>query len=200
MADIYESFADLLSHGFRESEHFTVEMMFRDSKFAVIAPHGGGIEAGTTEIAEAIASGKHTFYSFTGIMESGNTILHITSDRFKEARAIIAAKRARTVITIHGRDGDEEVVYIGGLDEELKRKIKDALRAQGISVEDDKELKGERPKNICNLGRSGKGIQLELAKGLRSKLFKSLDREGRKFPIEKEFNKLIRAIKKALEE
>ncbi|HKR01695.1 MAG TPA: poly-gamma-glutamate hydrolase family protein [Pyrinomonadaceae bacterium] len=200
MADIYESYADLLSHGFRENEHFTVEVIFRDSKYAIVAPHGGSIEAGTTEIAKAVAGASHTFYSFTGNMEWGNTVLHVTSDRFKEARVIIAAKRARTVVTIHGRDGDEEVAYIGGLDEELKLKLKAAFQAEGISTEDDTELKGERPENICNRGKSGKGVQLELARGLRSKLFQGLDKEGREHPIEEEFNKLVRAIKNALEE
>ena len=34
---------------------------------AVVAIHGGGIEPGTSEIAEAVAGDRHSFYTFRGI-------------------------------------------------------------------------------------------------------------------------------------
>lgn len=58
-----------------------------DSKIAVIAPHGGGIEPGTTEIAEAIAGDRYSFYTLEGKKEEGNKRLHIASERFDEDMA-----------------------------------------------------------------------------------------------------------------
>ena len=42
------------------------------SGILLMAPHGGGIEPGTTEIAEAIAGKCHSFYTFSGIKPKGN--------------------------------------------------------------------------------------------------------------------------------
>jgi phage replication-related protein YjqB (UPF0714/DUF867 family) len=43
------------------------------SGIAVMAIHGGGIEPGTTEIAEAVAGDRHTFYTFSGLKPEGNS-------------------------------------------------------------------------------------------------------------------------------
>lgn len=42
----------------------------------VLAPHGGGIEPGTSELAEAIAAGDHSSYIFEGIKARQNGDLH----------------------------------------------------------------------------------------------------------------------------
>jgi phage replication-related protein YjqB (UPF0714/DUF867 family) len=44
----------------------------------VIAPHGDGIEPGTSEVAEPVAAADFCFYAFEGI-KSKNGDLHITS-------------------------------------------------------------------------------------------------------------------------
>jgi len=36
-----------------------------------MAPHGGGIEPGTIDIADAIARSEYTFYAFQGIKKRG---------------------------------------------------------------------------------------------------------------------------------
>ena len=61
-----------------------------------MAPHGGGIEPGTTEIAEAVAGHEHTFYSFSGVKARGNSVLHITSSRFDEPEGIAIAKEFKS--------------------------------------------------------------------------------------------------------
>lgn len=43
------------------------------------APHGGGIEPGTSEIADAIGGERGSFYTFGGLKSSGTADLHITS-------------------------------------------------------------------------------------------------------------------------
>jgi phage replication-related protein YjqB (UPF0714/DUF867 family) len=51
---------------------------------AVIAPHGGGIEPGTSELATAIAGDDFSLYLFEGLKSAGNGELHITSTNFDE--------------------------------------------------------------------------------------------------------------------
>ena len=80
------------------------------------APHGGGIEPGTSELAEAIASKELSFYVFEGVKRVENGQLHITSTRFDEPVWARLLARAERVIAIHREDSDETVVFLGGLD------------------------------------------------------------------------------------
>ena len=54
MVDKYSSFAEMLKHE-TEGRDFTVSQEIRGSSVAIVAPHGGGIEPGTSELAAAIA-------------------------------------------------------------------------------------------------------------------------------------------------
>jgi phage replication-related protein YjqB (UPF0714/DUF867 family) len=143
------------------------------SGVAVIAPHGGGIEPGTAEITNAIAGSDHTFYSFKGNKKSGNMDLHITSTKFDEPRGVIIVKTADTVLTIHGCQETEEIVYLGGLNHDLMEKINKDLTQAGFKTakNPDHWLQGANPDNICNRSRTGQGVQLEISKGLRKKMF-----------------------------
>ncbi len=40
------------------------------SGIAVMAPHGGGIEPGTSEIANRVAGDEHAYYSFEGLKQN----------------------------------------------------------------------------------------------------------------------------------
>ena len=66
MADTYRNFDELSQ---KEVAGVDYRILLRRSRavFAIVAPHGGGIEAGTSEVAEAIASEEFSFYSFEGI-------------------------------------------------------------------------------------------------------------------------------------
>ena len=56
MADKYRDFEDLAQHE-TSGIDFRIRVRRATDAFAVVAPHGGGIEPGTSEIAEAIAAG-----------------------------------------------------------------------------------------------------------------------------------------------
>ena len=124
-------------------------------------------------IAEAIAGNEHTYYCFEGIKPRRNYSLHITSDNFDEPRALAAVERARTVVTIHGAGGSERVVYLGGLDGALRARLISALDASGFAAAEDPSAtrQGTGKTNICNRGRSGRGVQIELPLGLRKQMF-----------------------------
>lgn len=140
---------------------------------AVMAPHGGGIEFGTNQMAQAIAHPDHTFWAFLGIKKTGNRILHITSTRFDAPEALHIASTAQTVITLHGCHGDESFVYVGGKHGPLKEKLCRALIKAGFNARISKKagLRGESPLNLCNKCRTGKGVQLEVTTELRKRMF-----------------------------
>jgi phage replication-related protein YjqB (UPF0714/DUF867 family) len=60
-----------------------------ESRIAIIAPHGGGIEPGSSTIARAIAGEDINMYLFEGIkVAKGNAIVHIASHHFDEPRCL----------------------------------------------------------------------------------------------------------------
>lgn len=172
MADRYPSF-HLLCQTEVEGRDYTVALRHRQSRLAVLAPHGGLIETATTAIAEAIAAGELSYYSFSGIKPGNNQDLHITSTLFDEPRCHALIATAQTVLTVHGERSTADVVFLGGLDEALGRQLHSALHRCGFHVapHHNPKLQGRHPRNLCNLGRSGRGVQLELSRGLRSSLF-----------------------------
>lgn len=200
MADRYANFAALA-----ESESYGIGFRVRwarsQAAFAIVAPHGGGIEPGTSELAEAIAGTRRSFYAFEGLKESGNAALHITSTRFDEPMCSALIETSDTVVTIHGESGESsgDSVFVGGLDAELGRRIGSALEASGFDVRPaGAHLQGAEPGNLCNRGRFARGVQLELSHGLRGKMFRSLTREGRKHRNQR-FESFVAAVSAALD-
>ena len=154
------------------ADDFRIECRPRPSTVAIIAPHGGKIELGTSAIAAAIAADDYCFYSFEGRKRGRNWDLHITSTHFDEPQCLRLVERCDYVVAVHGRRGSEHTVYLGGLDLELRDAIRDRLDAAGIttSIEDDLDRQGTNTRNICNRGRRRRGVQLEITKGVRSSL------------------------------
>ncbi len=150
---------------------FDIVIEDRAAQYAIIAIHGGRIEPYTTEIARSIAGKKFSFYSFMGIKNSNNSRLHITSDHFDEPRCMELVAKSWKVISVHGRKGKGKFVMVGGLDQDLVKKTSDILNSMGFSaIKAEKKVAGMSRKNICNRCVSGKGLQLEISRGLRSKL------------------------------
>ena len=170
MPDKYRNFKELSQN---ETAGVDYRILLRQAKvgFAIVAPHGGGIEPGTSEIADAIAGEGFSFYAFEGLKASGNTDLHITATRFDEPMCLTVIGRSNTVITIHGEhsEADGEGVFIGGLDDILGASLGAALKAKGFDVRKhpDRKLQGLEAKNLCNRGISGKGVQFELSRSVR---------------------------------
>jgi phage replication-related protein YjqB (UPF0714/DUF867 family) len=185
MTDQYPNFATLERHE-QSGIDYCVLVRRAESAFAIVAPHGGGIEPGTSEIADAIARQRWSFYAFDGVKRSGNSALHITSTRFDEPMCLILLGNTNRVVTIHGEEseGNGEVVFLGGRDDELGSHVGALLMQQGFDVQKhpDPNLQGLDPQNICNRGTAGVGVQLELSRAVRETLFESLTREGRKHP------------------
>lgn len=202
MADKYPNFATLEQHE-RAGVDYGVAARRAEPAFAIVAPHGGGIEPGTSEIADAIALQRCSFYAFEGLKRTGNGVLHITSTCFDEPMCLILLEKTTRVVTIHGEEStdDGEGVFVGGRDVELGASIGELLTAQDFDVRKhpNPNLQGLDPRNICNRGTAGAGVQLELSRAVRETLFESLTREGRKHP-QPRFKVFVDAVARALDE
>lgn len=198
MPDKYRTFRELANSEAEEVD-FRILLRRRDSRTAIIAPHGGAIEPGTSEIACAVAGDDLSFYAFEGLKPCHNSDLHITSRHFDEPRYLELIATTERIITVHGEAGDEDAVYLGGLDTAARAEIRRVLSAHRFTVlpHTDPGLQGREPLNICNRGRSGAGVQLEIAHGLRRTLFASLDSAGRGRPT-KRFGDFVAALREAL--
>jgi phage replication-related protein YjqB (UPF0714/DUF867 family) len=200
MADTYRNFA-ALARNERSGIDYRVLVRRAGPPFALVAPHGGGIEEGTSEIADGIARRRFSFYAFEGLKPKGNAVLHITSTHFDEPMCLTVLGHSAVVITLHGEKSEEdgEGVFVGGLDYDLGDAIGAELTDRGFEVGKHKNpnLQGLEKENICNRGTSGAGVQLELSRSVRKTMFESLTREGRKNPT-KRFDAFVKAVRKAL--
>ncbi len=167
-SDDLTGFADLCSQ-FAEGRDFVVEIARRPSTAAVIAIHGDPIERGVSRIARQIAGQVHNLYLLEGRLPALNyEYLHLASSRFDDPRCLDLVSRCDRVVTIHGCNGLEENVLLGGLDEALKARIAVALTAAGVPCQTEgHRFPGRQPLNICNRGATGMGVQIELTDPVR---------------------------------
>jgi phage replication-related protein YjqB (UPF0714/DUF867 family) len=168
-----------------------------NSGILLMAPHGGGIEPGTTEIAEAIAGKYHSFYTFSGIKPNGNADLHITSRNFNEPEGVHMAQTSYAVVTIHGCRETGKITFMGGRDKDLVQKITFELIKAGFNTKTSRRFPGINARNICNRSPRGMGAQLELSTGLRQDMFEEITRIHRK-KTTPAFHCFVRGVQAAL--
>jgi phage replication-related protein YjqB (UPF0714/DUF867 family) len=169
-ADNYRGYRDLaLAH--REGVDYAVHVRHpQNSPVAVLAPHGGRIEGGTSAVARLIAGIEHGLYLFEGLRAANDNFdhLHLTSHCFDEPRCLELIAGCDTVIAIHGYAAPGADVLLGGRDERLKSALAPALEGHGLSVQTNgHDFPGLDERNICNRGRMGQGVQMELSASLR---------------------------------
>jgi phage replication-related protein YjqB (UPF0714/DUF867 family) len=177
--DKYQDFADLIRHE-REGVDFRICRTIRPAPVAIIAPHGGGIEPGTSEIASAIARDRYCLYCFEGLKRCSNLDLHITSTNYDEPTCLDLLARCDVVVSLHGLDGEQKHIDVGGRDFGLRDAICRSLEKLGFDAQvvERGAHAGVSPENICNRGRGGAGVQLEIARALRDTLIASSGDRG----------------------
>lgn len=180
MADTYANYAALAAAQQIGVDYRLLVRAPAGSRLAHIAIHGGGIEPGTTELADYLAASASKFYSFDAMLPSGNSIMHITSTNYDEPQALALVASCDYVVSWHGADGSDEITYVGGLDTEIAQRVVDALTAAGFTVGSaGPELDGTDPGNITNRGARSMGVQLELTLAQRQAFFSDFTRAGR---------------------
>ena len=164
----YASFAELAAHETYGKDYRVRSIERAGAPAAIIAPHGGGIEIGTSELAARIARGQHSLFLFEGLKPPWqNRGLHITSHRFDHPDCVSLVAKSPVTLAVHGCKGELQIL-IGGLDSELKALLVARLAGAGFptSAEGHKYL-GLNPLNICNRGLRGRGAQIELTRDFR---------------------------------
>ena len=172
-------------------------------KTTIIAPHGGGIEPGTSELCLAVA-GYHPaglpqipavgvtydYWMFEGLRDSGNPQLHVTSTGCDDGVAVSLCAGSLNALALHGflprppgMSSGDQVVLAGGGNTILAGDLQEGLRRAGFDARDagsHGELNGDARCNIVNRTLLGMGAQLELSRPLRDAMFTEHTRSRRK--------------------
>ncbi|HMK87276.1 MAG TPA: poly-gamma-glutamate hydrolase family protein [Steroidobacteraceae bacterium] len=164
----YGSYAELARSEVLGKDYLVRASARPHSPVLVLAPHGGLIEVGTSEIALLIAGDEHNLFCFEGLKSAGaNRDLHITSHRFDHPECVAMAARCELVLSVHGCLGDS-TIHVGGLDAAFAGHLATQLSRAGFSVESEsRRYPGRHPLNICNRGSRAMGAQLEITFDLR---------------------------------
>jgi phage replication-related protein YjqB (UPF0714/DUF867 family) len=166
--DRYRSFSDLAGQEIEGRDYQVRTRVRPQSPVLVIAPHGGSIEGGTSELAELIAGDTHNLFSFEGLRPwHGDRDLHITSHRFDHPAVLEMLARCPVAVAVHGCRGERQI-HVGGLDLDLRDLLASTLNESGFAASTEgHRFPGTHPMNVCNRTTRGRGAQLELTVDLR---------------------------------
>lgn len=170
MADLYPSMTALYATEPKANWSRTIRNI--NSTVLVAAPHGGGIEVRTTDVANGIASDVYKYFSFNGLLKSqGYQELHVTSTNYDCPYFKALNDKVDYTYTIHGCSGTTPIAYVGGLDTEAGVNLMNHLRKAGFKTGlPPAKYAGTSTRNICNKNRRRKGVQVELTRSLRDSL------------------------------
>ncbi|MFG2196650.1 poly-gamma-glutamate hydrolase family protein [Streptomyces sp. NPDC048639] len=127
----------------------------------LLAPHGGGIEAGTSELCLGIAGCRpelpsrplfsgaaYGYWMFEGLRSSGNSVLHVTSAHCDDPVALSLVRNGDFAVSLHGCRADQltdapvdpagsknRAVVVGGRDAQLRSAVKQAIRGSFTSAQ-----------------------------------------------------------------
>lgn len=155
IADHYNSMSELLNHT-QQGVDWTKESSDNHSRVLIMAPHGGNIERGTTELTKLIAAkGNYDYYTFNGLKKLNSNELHVTSTNYDDPDLINRNYYKDVSVTVHGVRAQkgilENTVCIGGLDYNLRNFIKTELVGHQFNVQDASGyIAGVTSNNIAN--------------------------------------------------
>jgi len=219
-----------LTEGVDWARRFRIHERFDDSpgrtdegtRTVILAPHGGGIEPGTSELCLAVA-GYHPanlpitppagvtydYWMFEGIRPEENKDLHVTSTGCDDPVAVTICAGAQGALSLHGfkpenldppRSADEQLIFVGGCDQLLQDLLTKSLNAVDLPVEAAVgEIDGDSVCNIVNRTMRGRGAQLELSESLRDTMFTRNTRPARKHTTTEVFWRFVAACRDALD-
>jgi phage replication-related protein YjqB (UPF0714/DUF867 family) len=196
-------------------------------KTVILAPHGGGIELGTSELCLAVA-GHHPanlpqvppagvtydYWMFEGVREDDNRKLHVTSTGCDDEVAVSLCAGSLNALALHGFSPkppdfseDEQVVLVGGATPNstrnaLRKYLLEGLCDAQFDARDSAghgELDGNDPCNIVNRTMLGMGAQLELSTPLRDAMFTEHSRPRRKHTTTQLFWTFVAVCRDAIE-
>ena len=169
---MYQSMTDLVSQEPAKGNYFFQIDDSRQSNVKLFAPHGGCIEPCTGNIVIEIAAGVVDYYIFNGIRKAQcYQTLHVTSTQYDEPRCLAMVRGAKVALAIHGCDGEESFMEVGGATRLLNEQLSSYLTRMNFPVVQAAQHRtGEDALNFINQASIG-GLQLELSAGFRRSLF-----------------------------
>jgi phage replication-related protein YjqB (UPF0714/DUF867 family) len=190
-------------------------------KTTILAPHGGGIEFGTSELCLAIAgyhpatlaatvdTGRtYDYWMFEGLRSKNNGELHVTSTHCDDGVAVSLCAGALNVLALHGcttaqagLPDDTAMVLVGGRNAALKQHLLDEFATAGVGAMDAagiEQLNGNDPANITNRTLLSMGGHLELTGPLRQAMFAVNTRRRRRDTTTEVFWAFVAACRNAL--
>ena len=168
MADRYASMTALLADtAYTQGVDYQFRFKERNSPYLAAAIHGGGIEPGTTELAEYIAdSGGHNFFTFEGLLDSGNfDNLHVTSHHYDAPLARMMHSNAETVVSFHNIASTVNAprLLMGGDNIPLRNTMWRYLERAGFTCElAPPQFVGTNDGSITNRTLTKQGVQIEM--------------------------------------
>jgi phage replication-related protein YjqB (UPF0714/DUF867 family) len=191
-------------------------------KTTILAPHGGGIEPGTSELCLAVA-GYHPanlpllppagvtydYWMLEGVRQLGNAPLHVRSTGCDDGVAVSLCGGSLNALALHGFrpeppdfSPDEQVVLVGGGNTILRGYLLEGLGDADFDARDagpHGELDGNARCNIVNRTLLGMGAQLELSTPLREAMFTEDSRPRRKHTTTQLFWTFVAVCRDALD-
>jgi phage replication-related protein YjqB (UPF0714/DUF867 family) len=191
-------------------------------KTTILAPHGGGIEPGTSELCLAVA-GYHPanlpqippagvtydYWMLEGVRDRDNAELHVRSTGCDDGVAVSLCAGSLNALALHGfqpgppdMSEDDQVVLVGGGNAILQGYLLEGLRKAEFDARDASqhgELDGDATCNIVNRTLLGMGAQLELSTPLRDAMFTQHTRPRRKHTTTQRFWTFVAACRDALD-
>lgn len=202
------SYAEVLQRNFMRGRDFRVA--FDDSnirKCLLIAPHGGGIEPGTSEIMRSVTElGSWAWYEFIGYLRKGNKdALYVASAEFDEPTLVSLRPRAGFCVEFLGTSqAGHPFVYVGGNWDVGRRIMSGAInlfcQKHKLKALDPMAQIADLQESVKDVDRSSNLITLEFSRDARNLLFPpdaSREARGRRSSLLKP---LARSIHFALEE
>ncbi|MCY7924845.1 poly-gamma-glutamate hydrolase family protein [Bacillus haynesii] len=197
LTDQYGSFTEMAENEI-EGTDYSVAARDAGSALLVMAPHGGGIEPGISEIVRAFEEG-FSVYLLEGLKRRGNKSLHVTSAHFDCPLAVRMAAGHRYILAFHGYDEpSRRHTLIGGTDRRRALMFAETLEKHGFSAELAAErgyLSGTNSVSINNRCQTGLSVQFEISTAQRKAMFEQFTLKGRRTSQNEVFSRYVKALK-----
>lgn len=199
MADLYPSMTALEAARVKGVD-YDIYTINNEHDVLVSSIHGGGIEIGTTELNYAIRElGGYDSFIFEALLTSGNSDLHVTSTNYDEPTMVGMVINKKQHVALHGASGDTPIVYVGGLDYNLRNTVTDELIKRGFDAQiPPQNIAGEEDRNVSNRTNSAGCVQLEMTTQFRKNFFLNGDWSRAKRADRKNWTTTIYAVAEAV--
>jgi phage replication-related protein YjqB (UPF0714/DUF867 family) len=195
-----------------------------ENKIFIMAPHGGSIESGTTELALATAgfvknfngdtytSVTYDYFIFNGTNpKDENGKLHVTASHYDDTDANKLVSNSIISFAFHGCTDLQpnessgkgyQACLIGGRDQVLKEILEAQLMTAGFNafITSQDVLDGSLAENIINKNKRKRGAQVEMTTSLRKSFYTKHNRKDRRKNTTPDFWLFVNAIRASIEE